>query len=248
MRVHRLIGLFLVFYVAVTVVAALRQQGQPGGPAQAPPREQQQGEAASQLPVADYDAPEPPDPETRTRRRARGKKFDNSRLAVDPSYESTTITSNGVAHLPALPVAQSNTIVLGQVTAAQAYLSNDKTGVYSEFSVRLAEVLKGAPSAGLDVGNTVTADRLGGAVRFPSGKLGQYSVAGLGMPRAGRQYLLFLNCEAEACQLLTGYELRAGRVWLLDNPGPGHPMNAYHGAAEAKLLNDVRGVISASAQ
>jgi hypothetical protein len=44
----------------------------------------------------------------------------------------------------ALPTHISNAVVIGEVTDAKAYLSEDRTSVYSEFTIRVGEVLKKA--------------------------------------------------------------------------------------------------------
>ncbi len=134
------------------------------------------------------------------------------------------------------------------VTDAQAYLSNDKTGVYSEFTVRIDEVLKNDSPAQFTVGSFIAVERFGGRVRFPSGRIGTYWASGQGMLRIGRRYVLFLSSSAESFQIITGYELRGGHVILLDNHGQGHPLTSYRGADEALLIRDLRDILSKSSK
>lgn len=63
------------------------------------------------------------------------------------------------------------------------------------------------------------------------------------LPRIGKRYLFFLTHEGpdarkyEDCLILTGYELRDGRVFPLDKAGRGYA--AYKGTSETLLLNDL---------
>ena len=148
---------------------------------------------------------------------------------------------------PALPIAQSNAVIIGEVTNAQAYLSSDKTGVYSEFVVRLDGVLKNDNKNPLISGNVVTVEREGGRVRFPSGHISKLFVVGLGMPRAGRKYLFFLTRNEQGCRILTGYELRTGRVFPLDSSGVVN-FDAYRNADQNTFLNEVRSSIQNTSQ
>lgn len=205
-------------------------------------------EFESQFPIADYSAPELGDPVKRAKRKAKSKKYDNSEMSVSPSGDVTSNLEHWGAGLSALPTDRSSAIVIGEVIDAQAYLSNDKTGVYSEFSIRIDRVLKNDVSTSFAAGKNIVVDRPGGRVRFPSGHVNQYFTAGQGMPRVGRRYILFLTGKEEDLQILTGYEIRAGHIFLLDNPGEGHPITTYHGADESLFLNDLQAAIAAPSQ
>src|SRR5215475_5547766 len=47
---------------------------------------------------------------------------------------------------PALPISQSDMIIIGKVTDAQAYISEDETSIYSEFTVGIEHALKARAS------------------------------------------------------------------------------------------------------
>jgi hypothetical protein len=245
---NRSILLLLILVVAViTAIATLREQEPITSKEQ-----QKKVEFESQFPIADYAAQEPAEPKQRARRQAKGKKFNNSLMTVTPS-DTDRVTSSAehwAEGLSAIPVDQSDVVVIAEVTDAQAYLSNDKTGVYSEFTVRIEDLLKNSCSNPLAVGSLTTVERPGGRVRFPSGHIGQYFTVGQGMPRAGRRYLLFITCKSQDqdFQILTGYELRGGHISLLDNPGQGHPISASQGKDEIPFLNEVRSAIANSSQ
>lgn len=172
------------------------------------------------LPIVDYDAPEPGNANDKARRHTRGKRFDGSLMVAEPHPEAGArgILDSWMQSLPAIPVAASDAIVIGDITNAQGYLSPDKTGVYSEYTVRVDEVLKQSSAAPIVTGGFVDAQREGGRVRFPSRRVQSYITHYQGVPVAGRSYVLFLkrNEQADVFILLTGYEQRDGRVYPLD--------------------------------
>lgn len=160
------------------------------------------------------------------------------------------LTIHWWAGLPALPVAQSDAIVLGEITDAQAYLSDDRSGVYSEFTIRVDELLKNSDQSPLAVGNLAVGERPGGKVKFPSGKVQRYGIDKQGMPRVGGRYVLFLksNGKGQDFTIVTGYELRNGTVFPLDNArsrngGSELPFDAYRGANEINFLTSLRNAI-----
>jgi hypothetical protein len=76
---------------------------------------------------------------------------------------------------------------------ARAYLSNDKTGVYSVFTIQVNEVLKNSTKTPITRGSAIEVERDGGRVRFPNGRLHMYKIGNLDMPKTGLRYVLFLN-------------------------------------------------------
>lgn len=209
-------------------------------------------EMAGDAPAADVSAPPTGDEKQQARRQARSKRFDKSGLVVEPKAAGGDIVrrSESFRRLPALPAALSQAIVVGQVADAQSYLSDDKSGVYTEFTVRVADILKHAGS--LTPGETLVAQRFGGRVRFRSGLVQRYGIDKQGLPRAGHRYVLFLQASGEdgVFNILTGYELRGGRVHPLDgvatSAGGGQlpQFAAYEGADETGFLTAVREAIA----
>jgi hypothetical protein len=173
---------------------------------------------SSQQPIAEYSRSLDPDPAKLAKRQIRDKKHDRSEWRVNPAdvADSTVRVDYLDPNLPALPVKQSDAVLVGEVVDANTYLSDDKTGVYSEFSVRVEQVLKNdgtlTPACSIDI------EREGGRVRFGSGKIHTYSIDKTNMPQIGTKYILFLKREGtdQAYHLLTGYELRADKVFPLD--------------------------------
>ena len=199
----------------------------------------------SNFPIVDSTATLPTDPNERANRNRKSKKY-NSRTAP-PISESDQIYSitDWELGLSALPVAKSAAIVIGEISTAQAYLSEDKTAVYSEFGVRIDEVLKTETGFPVVPGSMLPVERMGGRVRFPSGKLAVSIVDKQDMPRIGGRYVLFLihgfpmGGETEDFYILIGYELRSGRVSPLDRITSG-PIAAYRGTDETSFLRDLR--------
>lgn len=142
-----------------TVIAALRGHGQNGSMASS-----QRVVDVNEEPIADYLTPEPKDERTRAKKQAKNGRFPKGRL--DESLCSSEVIIFGgtwLDRLPAIPVALSDSIIVGTVNDAQAYLSSDKTGLYSEFTFYVEEVLKNNSRTPLNVGSTVAGEREGGA-------------------------------------------------------------------------------------
>ncbi|MDT5270514.1 MAG: hypothetical protein QOH49_2700 [Acidobacteriota bacterium] len=114
-----------------------------------------------------------------------------------------------------MPTELSDLIVEGDVKDANAFLSEDKTGVYSEFTISVSDVLKS--SASVQKHDLITAERFGGRVRFPSGQVARYRVAGQGAPAKDGKYLFFLKQMTDGSyRILTAYEMRGNRIVALD--------------------------------
>jgi hypothetical protein len=248
----------------ITVVAAIQRQNaqnptkakvlRRGDKIDRPLSEQENAEM--QTPSVDFVAPEPTDPKIRARRKAKGKRYDKGRPEkVEELPDQITPLPLNVhwwIGLPALPVAQSDAIVLGEITDAQAHLSDDKSGVYSEFTIRIDEILKNDSQSSLATGNNAVAERPGGKVKFPSGKVQRYGIDKQGMPHIGGRYVFFLksNGKGQDFSIITGYRLRNMTVFPLDSAlsdsgGSDLPFNIYKGSNEITFLASVRDAIAA---
>ena len=210
MRKHKqLTPVFLVLLGAM-LIAAIFISDQTGSS-----RAQQTAvqEREAKLPVVYFDAPESNDKDKREKRIKKGRKYDKADMPVNPSPEVRTTTS--VSHwfygMPSLPTLQSEVIVLGEIADANAFLSPDKTGVYSEYSVRVDRVFK-TDDAAVSPNQTIDAQRPGGRVRLSTGLVQSYKVADQGVPRIGGKYLLFLKRVEDDLLILTGYALRQNKV------------------------------------
>jgi len=81
-----------------------------------------------------------------------------------------TITDEWDIGLPELPVSKSDMVIIGEVVDEQAYMSEGKDWIYSEFTVRVEEVLKNASNLRPTAGSSIDVNRDGGRIRFPSGR------------------------------------------------------------------------------
>ncbi len=236
----------LIASTTAGVVVALATFRVPAQNNSAPGQQQKfdRAEFESQFPVTDIDEPEPSDPKKRVRRRARGKKFDNAGIRITEKGDTITVNTEWDIGLPALPVTKSDLVLIGEVVEVEAYVSSEKTGVYSEFLIRVDEVLKNTSNLALAHGSSLIADRQGGRVRFPSGHTTLLFVQGQGMPRVGRRYALFLmyDSQQKSSNILTGYELRGGRVFPIDN----HVGRQYTEVEETNFLANVRNAVGSA--
>lgn len=229
-----LAALFAVVGVTAMPTWTHPQDGRPSGAT----KKEAEDDAA---PVATFNEAGPATPEERQKRNEKGRRYDGLGLVVEqePGIVVRPRSANWTARVPAIPASQSDVVVVGEVADAKAYLSDDKTGVYSEFTVRLSEVLKIDGRAGIN-NNTLVAERVGGSVRFPSGRVQRIHVLyGQRMPEAGRRYLLFLKLTPgeQGLSILTGYKLQDGRVSALDSTPP---YTGHDGADEVEFLQLVR--------
>jgi hypothetical protein len=244
-RPKYLASMIVVFAVGVLLLTSALANRQGSGNQQKIAREENPD--FSRFPIVDFQALEPVEPTARVAREAKGRKYNNKHLPQlsDNTYQIYSNTDWDV-RLPALPVERSAAVVIGMVKSAHAYVTPDKTGIYSEFQVALGTVIKNDPKNLINADATITVERKGGRARMPSGRIVISWVSHQNMPRVGGRYLLFLTHDFETPNdtgkdfyLLTGYELRDGQVRLLDDTQPGHPITRYDGATETTLLNDL---------
>lgn len=261
MKTGKILPLLLAGMCAVAAAAPAGLQGRkgPSPDAASPALEKAKEDFYT---VADYDAREPADARKRELRRARAKHWNlEPQKGVDPrrfmiTEERESSFGGPPSHAPvepALPAAQSDAVIIGEVTDAEAYLSEDRVSVVSEFEVQVSEVLKNNSAAPFSPGDSVDTVRGGGAVRFASGKIIRYGQHGKPLPRTGRRYLFFLkyNGGEKDYSIVTAYELRGGRIFPLDGlnlVGTVEPAYAayqqYKDADETSFLDSVREAIA----
>jgi hypothetical protein len=121
---------------------------------------------------------------------------------------------------PGIPVSVVTAVVIGTVLSGNSFISKNHTAVYSDYQVRIDEILKQGPTA-LAVGDQVVASRAGGAIHFPSGHRTNFLIIGHGLPEIDSQYVLFLwktvpNQPVWEIGFDSGYQLKNGRVYALD--------------------------------
>lgn len=234
--------------LTTTLYSQRQEHDRPVGPQNL---EQRVKELRDKFPVADHEAPEPADPGQRAKRRKRSERHDDSLLGVKgvlnapPDYGTEAVlTNHWEVHLPRLPSGQSDVVLIGKTLDANAYLSADKNGVYSEFTVQVEDVLKNAAASQLSPGDRITAERQGGRVSYPSGRVGWFRIRGQSMPTVNSRYVFFLKqVDPDSFSIITGYELRDDRVYALDSGAS--QFTVYDGSPESSFLQLVREAIAA---
>lgn len=203
-------------------------------------------EVLEQLPIVEAFTPEVTDPEIRIKRQRKNARHDNlgtSEITEAPYPINVVSHAHWWQGLAALPFAESDVVLLGEINDSHAYLSNDRTGVYSEFTVQAEEVFKNQDAVPVMKGSVIMVERWGGAVRFPSGAVQRYTTTNQRMPLVGRRYLLFLKrIDQDTFSLITGYELKEQRVMPLDGSGSGGglPFDIYKATEIDFFLDLVR--------
>ena len=196
------------------------------------------------LPVADLNAALPVDPKERAKREAKSKKYDRGIPMIAPGVHSADVY-DWPSHFPALPVLQSDAVIVGQVFDAKAYFSTDKTTIYSEFWVTVESILKNSDKHPIDGGSQLALERMGGRVQYPSGEASSFLVAGFGVPQVGSRYVFFLkrNPQDEGYTIVTGYELRLGHVFPLDATTSSETdFSVYNNFDEAQFLKNLTSI------
>lgn len=198
----------------------------------------------AELPIVDSTAPDPADPKEKAKRNAKGKRYNSEVHRVAPGLIRTMEVHDWPSDFSALPVTESAAIVIARITNAQAYLSEDKSTVYSEFTGKVENILKDVKKT-INPGQSIVSERLGGRVRFPEG-ISRLHVAGFGTPKVGCRYLLFLKSVGGGTDLtiLTGYELVDGRVSPLDESRGVVHFEKYQGFDENTFIEAVRTAVA----
>lgn len=199
--------------------------------------------------VADYDAPASNNAAEREERKTKSKRYDNQDFVVKNPNPKTGMAKLFDAVTPpvALPVAESNLIIIGEIINASAYLSNDKRNVYSEYNVRVNEILKEDSSNKIFSGNCISMDRRGGYVRYPNGQKVLYLIDEQNLPGVGSRYVLFLISDKQSpnYEILTGYELKENKIIPLDTV---IGFDSFTGINELNFIKAVRDKISEPAK
>lgn len=235
------VGLVMLAAVALFATAATVTKETPNAAvrkSQNDERAQRKRELRERYPVTDYDSPAAENASLRARR---GKDFEKQGFALkdsSPKGVEEVLEDDWALHTPALPVSRSDVIVIGEVLQAQAHLSQDKTGIYSEFNVRIDSVLKTLKNS-LSVGDVIPLTRVGGRVRYANGHSRLYRISGQNMPRPNARYLFFLKGSegSDSYHILTGYEVDGQKVMALDDSTT---MKAFDQMGEAAFLETVR--------
>ncbi|HEY4423212.1 MAG TPA: hypothetical protein VGN10_03345 [Pyrinomonadaceae bacterium] len=194
-------------------------------------------EAVRRYPTAELEEAEPTDPAKRAALKER-KVRNNEQTFSEPSAEDDAIGwfPERDVELPALPINESDLVLIGQVLSAKAHRSENKRGIFSEFEVRVDEVLKGRDPRVNDQ-PVITVERTGGFLRYPNGRKVLFFVQGYGMPEVGARNVLFLKIAGQGVRILTVYELDPAGVLPLDS---GNKFQRFRGENEATFIKILR--------
>jgi len=190
-------------------------------------------------PVVEAEETEPNDPVKKAKLNKQKQRYDKDApfSTPGPNDEELAFLPEWQFNFPAFPIVKSDVIVIGEVLNAEAHRSNNKMSIFSNFEVRVEEVLKG----NLNVGNVINVQRIGGFVKYPGGRKVLFRLSGNGMPGVGARYALFLNVLDEDYAILTAYELATGGVVPLDNSTQ---FEVYKGDNEVSFIASLREAIS----
>ena len=207
------------------------------------------------FPIASLNEQLPTEPRARAAREGKNKRFNSNAKAISESSTQIFTVMDWDVNLPVFPIERSSAVVIGKVTEAKAYLSEDKTAIYSEFKVQIDSVLKNDERNPLQPERSLIVGREGGRVRLPSGKIVVSWINHQNMPAVGGKYAFFLTHElprggdgGDDFYIVTAYELANGNVVPIDNIPPGHPIAATEGRSESAFLNDLISLLDSSAK
>jgi len=234
----------ILFLLCFTLIALGAGLGMPIPQTPSDKTNQPQKPNFDRFPIVNFDAPEPDDLKLRSARRAKGRKYSKRYLPkISESTDQLYSTADWDRGLPAIPAAKSSAIVIGTVNKSEAYLTEDKTTLYSEFRVSVDTVLKNDLGSPIDTERPIIVERNGGRVRMPSGKIIVAWTSHQNMPQVGSRYVLFLTHDFEIkgdagkdFYLLTGYLIKDGRVSPLDDTASGR---VYNDVTESSFSNDL---------
>lgn len=182
------------------------------------------GQAAKQIddavtPIVDFDNPLAADRIDKNARKLKNARYDKGMIPRDPhpNIGEIIVEPEWRSGFSDLPADRSDIIVEAVVGDSPAFLSEDKTGVYSEFTILVSKILKVVTGISVNLGDNVVAERFGGKVRYPSGKVIRCRIARQGVPIVGKRYLFFLaKSDQDSYKLLTAYEIQGNKVFALD--------------------------------
>ena len=201
------------------------------------------------LPTAVYNATDNEGSIDTAIRRKRNSRYDDPgspEIAnLNPKLETMRFDTEWEFSVPPLPVEQSDVVLIGKVSQAKAYLSNDKTNVYSEFTVNVQKVLKNGSDLSISRGDSLSTARLGGAVRLPDGRIIRAIVTNQNLPQTNSRYVFFLdhNKETQDYTIITAFELSDGQIDPLDDADN---FTRFNGKNEKVFLKSLKGSIKNS--
>lgn len=200
---------------------------------------------SSKYPIAEYDFPTAKNETERQARIIKGNRFDDEDnflvISKKPHPETVKIDLTDAEPVPAvIPFDESSLVIIGEVISSKAFVSNNKRGVYSEYVVRVETIFKQKSQKHLRVGETVSMDRAGGVVQYPNEQRVLYKYDWHDFPELSGRYVFFLgeiNDQSPNYKLITGYQLKEGKVKALDFD---YSFYKFNGTSEADFVNRLK--------
>ena len=250
MKSAQKLGVVVALFVSATIGFTFNtvQAGQitSAVPAATPPdpTEVRDNRDLSRFGIVRYDAPQPQDPKEFVKRQTTSQRYDNQEWVYKTINNSWTA---GIGKIkddplpPLIPTEESNLIVVGEVVDANAFMSNDRQGVYTEFRIRVEHVLKTAGNKTKP--KIIIADREGGVVVYPNGQRILYQNSNMGLPLRNSKYLFFLirDDQSPNYKILTSYDVSTDKVRRMEL---GHSFDEFKELDSAKFIEMVRNRIT----
>jgi hypothetical protein len=210
--------------------------------------------------VGEFQRSQPESAADSERRQTREKLYVESHFKRDPFVDpgllvngsketaNLTIVDYSIVGSPdprGIPVSGSTATIIGTVAGGSSFITKDHTYVYTDYTVRVDQILVDK-TASLSVGSEIVVAREGGAIHYPSGHITNVLIQGHGFPEIGAQYVLFLlktvpNLPEYEMTLDSGYQIKNGQVFPLDDVN-----SQYVGVDYQKFLGEVEKAIVAS--
>lgn len=173
-----------------------------------------------------------------------GKLADGQAESTNLTYINYVAVNDKDPH--GIPASRSNAVVVATILSGKCYINSNHDYVYTDYNIRIDQILKQDTATILTVGSQAVASKPGGAIHFPSGHVTRVFISGHGLPAVGSQYILFLsksnpNFPEYDMVFASGYELKNNHVFPLDN------MNSeYENMAASQFIDLTKQAIAAS--
>jgi hypothetical protein len=249
MKSNRIIWGLVSLVVLITIVISIGTMPSHSQQETSKIQDNKSNDPLTKYAFTDYDAPETGNSVVREKRRLKNSRYDNQDwVSKNPHPDTSGVGRHDETPPPPLfPAEESFLVVVGKVVSVSAHLSNDKSGIYSEFKIQPEEILKGEGSKNIQPGEFITADRAGGGVRYPNGQKVVYEHSERDLLFVGNEYVFFLKCDEKSpnYEIITGYELKEGTVKPLNT---GHRFDDFKGLGKQKFIEIVRNKIKTRGQ
>jgi hypothetical protein len=176
-----------------------------------------------------------------------GKSGESALSSSSPARRMTYQPS--FVRLDAIPVSGAAAVVTGHATRGTSYFSNDRTTIYSEFSVKIDQILFNASGKPLTGGSAIDLVRPGGVISMPGGGRLIRGCPQEAMPRRVPQYLFVLSYthQADVFPIVAGFEMAGNSVYMLEeviSPSKGTAVLGALGLTPDQLVQAVQAALA----